>query len=322
MKITVLDGYAINPGDLSWDEFKKLGDYQYFDRTPEELVTERAIDSEIIITNKTGITAEIISKLPNLKYIGILATGYNVVDIAAADKAGVVVTNIPAYSTNSVAQLIFAHILEYCNRVQRHSDGVKDGRWERSKDFTYWDYPLIELAGKTLGIIGFGSIGIQTAKIASAFGMKVIAIANSPKQAPEGVAEFTNATSLEQLLSQADFVSLSCPLTPETENIINKKSLALMKPNSVLINTGRGGLVNQADLAAALNTGQIAGACIDVLATEPPEADNPLLSAKNTTITPHIAWATKEARTRCMQIAVENIKNFIAGKPQNTVNEK
>ncbi|MBN2650840.1 MAG: D-2-hydroxyacid dehydrogenase [Spirochaetales bacterium] len=320
MKITVLDGFTLNPGDLSWEELKALGDVTIFERTPEELTIERGQDSEILITNKTAITADIIKKLPKLKYVGVLATGYNVIDIDATRKAGIVVTNIPAYSTDSVAQMIFAHILEYCNRVQRHSDSVKDGRWERSKDFCFRDYPLIELKGKTLGIIGFGSIGKQTAKIASAFGMKIIATANSPKQPPAGVEDFKYYENYEDLLKEADFVSLSCPLTEKTERIINKKSLSLMKSTAVLINTGRGGLVCETGLAEALNVGQIGGACLDVLSTEPPAPDNPLLSAKNCTITPHIAWATKEARTRCMNIAVENVKRFIEGNPQNVVN--
>ncbi len=315
-KIVVLDGYAANPGDFNWEELEKMGDCTIYERTADQEILERAKGAEIILTNKTPITAETINKLPTLKYIGVIATGYNIVDIEAAREKGIVVTNIPAYSTNSVAQLTFAHLLNIAQRVQTHSDEVRKGRWSNNKDFTFWDTPLIEIYGKKIGIIGLGNTGMATAKIALGFGLKVYAYTSKkPENLPDGIQKI----ELENLFKECDIISLHCPLNEETKEIINKNTLALMKPNAILLNTARGGLVNEKDLAEALNNEQIYAAGVDVLLQEPPLPDNPLLSAKNCFITPHFAWASFSARERLMDILLENVKAYIEGNPINNV---
>lgn len=317
MRIVVLDGYTLNPGDLSWEALGRLGDLTVYDRTPPELVFERSADAEVILTNKTVLSGEMLKSLPGLKYVGVLATGYNVIDTAEASKLGITVTNIPAYSTDSVAQLTFALILELCFHVQEHNDSVHRGEWVNSVDFSYRKFPLVELASKTIGLIGFGNIGRKVADIAAAFGMNVMAYARTqPDQSNR--KNFRWAT-LERLFSESDIVSVHCPLTPDTKGLINSGMLKLMKPSAFVINTSRGPIVSEPDLADALNNGVIAGAAVDVLSTEPPQEDNPLLTARNCIITPHIAWATAEARTRLMEMAVSNIEAFIAGSPVNVV---
>lgn len=316
MKIVILDGYTLNPGDLSWEGIKNLGECTIYDRTPPEKTVERAGDAEAVFTNKVVFNHEVISQLPNLKFIGVLATGYNVVDLDAATKAGIVVTNIPAYSTASVAQMVFSHILHIVQNVSRHADSVKKGDWAKSIDFSYHLTPQTELAGKTIGIIGFGQIGQAVAKIALAFGMNVIFHNRSKKETNPDIRQ----VDLNMLLAESDFISINCPLTDENAGFINKVAIGKMKTSAILINTGRGPLINETDLAEALNKGRIAGAGLDVLSTEPPSPNNPLLTAKNCYITPHIAWATTEARERLMQIATENLKSFLKGTPQNKVN--
>ena len=316
MKIVVLDGYCLNPGDLSWEDMGSLGDLQVYDRTSPSELFERAEGAEVLITNKTLISDKDMDALPELKYIGVLATGYNVVDVEAAKQKGIVVTNIPAYSTRSVAQMVFAHILNITQRVEHYACLNRQGKWSDSADFSYWDTELIELDGKWMGIVGFGNIGQATARIALAFGMKVAVFTSKPQSdLPEGVIKM----DLDQLFNTCDVVSLHCPLTPSTKEMVNAKCLNLMKPNAILINTGRGPLVNEQDLADALNEGRIMAAGIDVLSIEPAVRTNPLLSARNCFITPHIAWATKEARTRLMQIAVSNLKEFLNGNVVNNV---
>ena len=315
MNIVVLDGFTLNPGDLNWEGLKKLGDCMVYDRTPPELTFERAITAEIVLTNKVILNKEIIEQLPKLKYIGVLATGYNVVDMDAAKKADITVTNIPAYSTDSVAQMVFSHILNMVQNVAVHAQSVSGGEWAKSIDFSYWKTPQMELVGKTLGIIGFGQIGQAVAKIGLAFGMKIIFHNRSPKN----TALNARQVDLETLLKQSDFVSINCPLTDENKGFINSTTLNLMKQSAFLINTGRGPLINEQDLADALNAGKIAGAGLDVLSTEPPQENNPLQKAKNCFITPHIAWATFEARERLMNIAVENVLAFKEGNPVNVV---
>nr|WP_321354622.1 D-2-hydroxyacid dehydrogenase [uncultured Draconibacterium sp.] len=315
MKIVVLDGYALNPGDLNWNELEALGELTVYDRTTPEQTIERAADAEIVYTNKVILNREIIEQLPLLKFIGVLATGYNVVDTAAASDAGITVCNIPAYSTQSVAQLVFAHILHFSNKVGLHAKSVSNGEWATSKDFAYWLSAQTELAGKTLGIIGFGQIGQAVACIALAFGMKVIFNNRSKKTTDLDARQ----VDLETLLATSDFISINCPLTSENQGFINKTTISRMKPTAFLINTGRGPLINEQDLADALNNDQIAGAGLDVLSVEPALSENPLPKAKNCFITPHIAWATLEARQRLMQIAVNNLKAFIDGEPINVV---
>lgn len=321
MKIVVLDGYVLNPGDLSWDSLEKLGEVVVHGRTPADQIVERSLGADILLTNKTPLRAETLAKLPDLKYIGVLATGYDVVDVEAAKRQGVVVTNVPAYGNESVAQFVFALLLELCHRVGLHSDSVRQGDWSRSPEFSYWRTPLIELSGKTLGIVGMGRIGRRVAQLAEAFGMKVIA-AGRPGSTAAASAGGTaiRRVDLATLLRESDVVSLHCPLTAETQGMINHDALALMKPSAFLVNTARGKLIAEADLAAALNEGRIAGAALDVLSTEPPGGDNPLLTARNCVITPHIAWASLEARTRLLEIAVDNAARFIAGSPVNVVN--
>ncbi|MCH1983046.1 D-2-hydroxyacid dehydrogenase [Ruminococcus sp. OA3] len=315
--IVILDGHTINPGDLSWEVIQRLGECTVYQRTPADLVLERCRDARIVLTSKVLFTRRIIESLPKLKYIGVLATGYNVVDVDAAREHGITVTNIPAYSTLSVAQMVFALLLQLCCHVKEHSDSVKEGKWSDCKDFCYWNYPMIELAGKTMGIIGFGMIGQQTARVANALGMRVTVFGRRKKRV-EGI-EFLWADSLEELLGCSDVVSLHCPLSEETKYMMNADTLQLMKPSAFLINTARGPLMEEHALAEALNSGRIAGAALDVLTTEPPQADNPLFHAKNCIITPHIAWATKEARTRLIDTAGHNLKAFMEGDPVNMV---
>lgn len=319
MKITVLDGFTTNPGDLGWDELGSLGDLTVYDRTPPELTLERSAGSEILMTNKTVLPDHILRSLPDLRYVGVMATGYNVINIDEARRLGITVTNIPAYSTSSVAQLTFALILELCFRVQRHSDSVMEGKWSDSPDFTYRDYKLTELAGLTIGIIGFGNIGRKVCEIAIAFGMNVIVTSPSRKDPPH--CPGFKWAELDELLSRSDIVSIHCPYTPETAGLINMKRLKLMKKDAFLINTSRGPIIEEQDLADALNNCIIAGAGLDVLASEPPAKDNPLLKAKNCIITPHIAWATLESRRRLMDQAAKNVKAFLEGRPVNVVNK-
>lgn len=319
MKLVVLDGYTLNPGDLSWDGIKRFGDLTVYERTPASEILERCKGAEIVFTNKTPLRQDVLAQLPDLKYIGVLATGYNVVDIDFARTMGIKVANVPGYGTASVVQLTFSLLFELCLHVQRHSDSVFKGDWVASADFCYWNYPLIEMEGKTLGIIGFGSIGQKVADVASAFGMKVVAYSRT--QTDQSHRKNFQWLSLEELLKTSDVVSIHCPLFPETEGLINKNTLKLMKKSAFFINTSRGPIVNEQDLADALNSGLIAGAGLDVLSVEPPSANNPLLSAKNCLITPHIAWATKEARTRLMEIVEHNLSSFLNGNPVNIVNK-
>ena len=317
-RIVVLDGYTLNPGDLSWEGLEALGSCTVYDRSAPEETVARAEGAEIVITNKTELSAEVISRLADLKYIGVLATGYNVVDIEAARSRGILVANVPAYSTMSVAQMVFAHLLNLAVHVGRHAQTVSGGKWSSCPDFCYWDTPLIELAGLTMGIVGFGRIGRAAANAALAFGMKVIAYdIAAPADMPEGC----RLVELDDLFRESDVVSLHCPLTSENKGIVNEQRLAMMKDTAFMINTSRGPLVDERALAQALNSGQIAGAGLDVLTSEPPEKDNPLLGAKNCFITPHISWASGAARARLLKAAIENVAAFIAGKPQNIVNE-
>lgn len=318
MKIVELDGYGVNPGDLSWDAISKLGEFKLYDRTSQEDVVSRAKEAEVILINKVNITDEIMGQLPKLKYIGVLATGYNVVDIEAASRRGVLVSNIPAYSTDCVAQMTFAHILNMVNRVEHYADLNRMGRWSNNPDFCYWDTPLMEISGKTIGILGLGSIGSKVARIAQDFGMDVYAFTSkSSSELPAGIQK----TAIDGLLSVSDILTLHCPLTSETRELINKESLKKMKHGALLINTGRGQLVNEQDVAEALNSGQLGGYGADVMCEEPPLADNPLFAQPNAFITPHVAWATIDARTRLMNILEENLKSYIDGSPKNIVNK-
>ena len=319
MNIVILDGYALNPGDLSWDGFRAAGDLTVYDRTASDKVIERSLNAEILITNKILMDEDTFRQLPSLKYVGVLATGYNIIDTGSAKRHGIVVTNIPAYGTDAVAQMTFALLLELCHHVQRHSDSVMAGKWSAAEDFCYWDYPLIELTGKTMGIIGFGNIGQRVAAIAGSFGMNILAYDIKPSGRPE--SENFKWADPEKIWAASDVISIHCPLFPETKGLINKDSLSKMKKTAFLINTSRGPIVADEDLAEALNNGTIAGAGLDVLTDEPPSADNPLLKAKNCIITPHIAWATKAARDRLMSIAVNNLTEFLAGNPVNVVNK-
>ena len=315
MKITVLDGFAANPGDISWDGLEHLGDVSIYERTAREDVARRIGDSDAVLTNKVAITREIIAACPNLRYIGVLATGYNIVDLEAATERGICVTNIPGYSTDSVAQMVFAHILEATLRVGSHNRAVKEGQWAASQDFCFWNYPLTELKGKTLGIIGLGSIGRAVAKIALAFQMRVMGTSRTEKQV-EGV----EYVSLDRLLSHADIISLHCPLTEETAGIICEKNILKMKNGVMLVNTGRGQLVSEEDILKYLDNGRIRCYMADVLAEEPPAQDNRLVQHPHAIITPHIAWATLEARRRLMDIAVENLEAWLEGRHKNCVN--
>ena len=308
MNIVVLDGYTLNPGDLSWDALRELGSCEIYDRSAPDEIVPRSTSAEIVLTNKVKLNGEYISSVPTLKYIGVTATGYNIVDVAAARERKVIVTNVPTYGTQSVAQMTFALLLELTQHVGHHAQTVREGRWTRSPDFCYWDYPLIELDGLTLGIIGFGRIGKMVGQLAEAFGMKVLTYSRK-----QPVAE------METLFRRSDIISLHCPLTPQTEHLVNEKRLAWMKPTAFLLNTSRGPLIDESALAKALNEGRIAGAGLDVLAVEPPTADNPLLRAKNCLITPHIAWATRAARSRLMEAVVENVRAYLTGESKNVV---
>ncbi len=317
MKIVILDAYTVNPGDLTWHPLDDMGELIVYNRTLPEQVVERCKGAEVVLTNKVVLDAEILNQLPHLSYIGVLATGYNVVDLEVASRQSITVTNIPAYSTNSVAQMVWAHILNITNSVAHYATENSKGRWTNNKDFCYYDFTHTELAGKTMGIVGLGNTGMATARIAQAFGLKVIAY-TSKTQLPEGMTKVT----LDELFQESDILSLHCPLTNETKGLVNRERLNLMKPSAILINTSRGPVVNEADVAEALNQGRIAAFGADVVSVEPIEASNPLLNAKNCFLTPHIAWATKEARQRLIDICVENVKAFVQDNPQNVVNER
>ncbi len=316
-KIVVLDGHTLNPGDLSWDALRDLGDCEIHDRTPPERVIERAAGKEIVLTNKSLLPADVIRALPAMKYVGVLATGYNVVDVAAAREREIPVTNAAGYSTTSVAQMTMALLLELTQNVGRHSAAAQSGRWAECPDFCFWEKPMFELAGLTFGAIGYGQIGRATIKLAQAFGMTILVHTRTQPSAPQAGIRFV---CLEDLLRQSDVVSLHCPLTDKNLRFINAPGLALMKPSAFLINTSRGPLIDERALANALEIGQLAGAAVDVLSVEPPSPDNPLLRARNCIVTPHIAWATRASRSRLMDIAVDNVRAFLAGSPENVVN--
>ena len=318
MKIVVLDGYTLNPGDLSWSGLEALGEVSVYDRTSTDKIVERIGDAEVVYTNKTPITRATLDACSNIKFIGVLATGYNVVDYVAAKEKGIPVCNIPTYGTAAVGQFAIALLLEICHHIGHHSDAVHAGRWESNADWCFWDYPLIELAGKTMGIIGFGRIGQATGKIASALGMNVIAYDKHQNESGEAIGKYVD---LDTLLSSSDVISLHCPLFPETEGIINKNTISKMKDGVIILNNSRGQLIVEQDLADALNSGKVYAAGIDVVSTEPISSSNPLLGIKNCLITPHISWAPKESRQRLMDIAVDNLKQFINGSPINVVNK-
>ena len=316
MKIVILDGYTANPGDLSWGSLKELGEVTVYERTRREEIAGRAADADIVLTNKVVIDREMMALLPRLKYIGVLATGYNVVDIEAAREREIIVTNVPAYSTESVAQTVFAHLLTVTNRAEHYAQQNRQGRWAENRDFCYWDTELTELAGKTMGIVGLGHIGRRVAEIALAFGMQVKAMTSKKaEELPAGIQK----AELQSLLASSDVVSLHCPLTEGTRHLIHRETLRLMKPSAILINTGRGPLVDDEALAEALNEGRLRAYCADVVTEEPPKADHPLLHAPNAFITPHIAWATVEARKRLLQTAIGNVEAFVNGHPVNVV---
>ena len=316
MKIVILDGYTANPGDLSWEQLKELGELTVYDRTKAHETVARAADADIILTNKVVLGQAEISQLPRLKYIGVLATGYNVIDIKAAHERGITVTNVPAYSTESVAQMVFSHLLTITNHTEHYAQLNRNGRWSSNADFCYWDTQLTELAGKTMGIIGLGNIGQRVAQIAQAFGMKVKAMTSKEAhELPQGIQK----TDLNDLLATSDVLSLHCPLNDSTFHLINAETLSMMRSTAILINTGRGPLVDSQAVANALEEGKIAAYCADVMAEEPPKADDPLLNHPNAYFTPHIAWATKEARILLLQIAIGNVRSFIMGKPINTI---
>ncbi len=316
MKIVLLDSYTANPGDVSWAPLEAIAACDFHDRTPLDQTISRCAGAEIVITNKSPLTRKIIDNLPDLKYIGVTATGYNIVDIAAAKERGITVTNVPGYSSPAVAQLVFALLLELTNHVGHHAKTVKEGRWVACPDFSYWDHPIIELSGRTLGIIGYGDIGSAVARIGLAFGMKVLASKRDWKTPPPaGIIP----ASIDEVFAESDAISLHCPLTEVTQHLVGERTLGLMKSSAFLINTGRGPLVDEAALAAALSSGRIAGAGLDVLSVEPPKAENPLLSAPNCLITPHIGWASREARARLIQATADNLSAYLAGAPINTV---
>lgn len=317
MKIVVLDGYALNPGDLSWKAFEEFGEVIVHDRTTPDEIVERAQGATVLLTNKTPMREKVINVLPELRFIGVLATGYNIIDIDVAHKRGIIVSNIPDYGSHSVAQLTMALLLELCHHVQRHSDSVRSGKWASSIDWSYWEYPLVELAGKTMGIVGFGNIGKKVADMAASFGMNVLGSART--QSDQSHRKNFRWAEVPDLLTQSDVVSIHCPLTSETKGLINSRSLQTMKRTAFLLNTSRGPIIVDEDLSDALDNDVIAGAGIDVLSVEPPHKDNPLFKAKNCIITPHIAWATREARSRLMNLAVQNVQAFTMGKPVNVV---
>lgn len=320
MKIVVLDGYTLNPGDLSWGELEGLGELTVYDRTgfSNGVIVEAIGNAEVIFTNKTPLPKEVLEKTPSVKYIGVLATGYNVVDVQAAKDLGITVTNVPTYGTTAVAQMTMALLLELCHHVGEHNRAVQQGEWTNSKDFSFWNHPLVELHGKTMGIIGFGRIGRASAKLAEAFGMRILATGS--RKRPELETTTCKYVDMDGLLTKSDVISLHCPLTPDTEGIINASNIAKMKDGVMLINTARGQLVVEKDLKEALDLGKVAGAAIDVVSTEPIEADNPLLKAKNCIITPHIAWASKESRARLLNSAIDNLNAYLQGNPINKVN--
>ena len=316
MNIVILDGYTANPGDLSWGSLKEMGEVTVYERTRREEIAGRAADADIVLTNKVVMDREMMALLPRLKYIGVLATGYNVVDIEAARERDIIVTNVPAYSTESVAQTVFAHLLTVTNRTEHYAQQNRQGRWAENRDFCYWDTELTELAGKTMGIVGLGHIGRRVAEIALAFGMQVKAMTSKKaEELPAGIQK----AELQSLLASADVVSLHCPLTEGTRHLIHRETLRLMKPSAILINTGRGPLVDDEALAEALNEGRLRAYCADVVTEEPPKTDHPLLHAPNAFITPHIAWATVEARKRLLQTAIGNVEAFVNGHPVNVV---
>ena len=316
MKIVILDGYTANPGDLAWKGLEALGELTVYDRTKADETVARAADAEVVLTNKVIISREVIAQLPQLRYIGVLATGYNVVDIKAAHERGIIVTNVPAYSTESVAQMVFAHLLTVTNHAEHYARQVRQGRWSASTDFCFWDSPLTELSGKTFGIVGLGHIGQQVARIAQGFGMHVVACTSkSAGQLPPGVGK----AALGELFSLSDVLSLHCPLTVDTRHLVNARTLAMMKPSAILINTGRGPLVDECATAEALSQGRLAAYCADVLTEEPPQSGSPLMTCPNAFITPHIAWATLEARQRLIAVATDNVQAFLSGRGQNVV---
>jgi glycerate dehydrogenase len=314
--LVVLDGQCLNPGDLSWQRLELMGECTIYDRTTLEQLAERIRDVEIVLTNKVPLRRDSIADHPRLKYVGVTATGYNIVDIEAAREFGITVTNVPTYGTNSVAQMVFAHLLNLTQRVADHAQAVREGRWAASPDWSFWDFPLLELNGMTMGIVGFGRIGEATARLARAFGMQVVAHSRSAINSSNDV----RPVDLETLFRESDVVSLHCPLTPETTGLVNRERLALMKSTAFLINTSRGPLVDETALADALNNGKLAGAGLDVLAVEPPADRNPLYTAKNCYITPHIAWATRASRQRLLDSAIDNVASFLRGQPRNVVN--
>jgi len=316
MNIVILDGYSANPGDLSWEELKTLGNVTVYDRTSPSETVIRAAEADIVLTNKVVIGRGEIAQLPHLKYIGVLATGYNVVDIEAAHERGITVTNVPAYSTESVAQMVFAHLLTVTNRTEYYAQENRKGRWTKNKDFCYWDFSHMELSGKLFGIVGLGNIGQRVAAIAHAFGMRVCALTSKSE---DQLPSYVEKKSLEELFSESDIISLHCPLTPDTRHLINSETLQMMKPSAILINTGRGPLIDDQAVADALAEGRLAAFCADVLTEEPPKADNPLLKQPNAFTTPHIAWASTEARIRLLQVAINNVRSFLSGQPQNVV---
>lgn len=320
MKMVILDGYTENPGDLSWSELEKLGELTVYDRTSltdEEEIAARIDNADILLTNKTPVSAAALDKNPGVKYISVLATGYNIVDVEAARARGIPVSNVPAYGTAAVAQFAIAMLLEICHHVAHHSETVHAGRWEQSPDWCYWDYPLIELQGKTMGIIGFGRIGQQTGRIAKAMGMNILATGSRPTDSGREIAEYVE---LDELLARSDVIALHCPLFPSTQGIISRENIAKMKDGVIIINNSRGQMVVEQDLADALNSGKVAAAGLDVVSTEPIRGDNPLLKAKNCILTPHISWAPKESRQRIMDCTVDNVRAYLAGKPINVVN--
>jgi len=317
MKIVVLSGYTLNPGDLSWDPLRRLGELTVYERTPDDRILQHIADAEVVFTNKVPMTREILQSAKGLRYIGELATGYDTIDVGAARELGIAVTNIPSYGTPAVSQMAIALLLEMCNHVGAHSEEVGTGAWTRCLDYCFWSYPIVELAGKTMGIIGLGRIGLATARIAMALGMDVLAYDQSENAELE--SESLRYVALDQLLAEAHVISLHCPLTEKTQGIIRAGTIARMRDGVMIVNTARGALVAEKDLAEALNSGKVRGAALDVLAVEPPIVDNPLFSAKNCIITPHIAWASKESRERLLSIAVENLEKFLAGEPVNLV---
>ena len=316
MKIVILDGYTANPGDLSWKALEEMGELTVYERTKPEETIDRAKDAEVVLTNKVLLRRQEIEQLPKLRYIGVLATGYNVVDLEAAREHGITVTNVPAYSTMSVAQMVFSHLLTVTNHTEYYARQNREGKWTASPDFSYMDMPLTELANKTFGIVGLGNIGQRVAMIANAFGMNVVAYTSKPANK---LPQYIRKGTLDEVLTESDILSLHCPLTPDTQHLINSQTLQKMKPSAILINTGRGPLVNDQDVADALNHHRLQAFCADVLTEEPPKADNPLLGCENAYITPHIAWASSEARVRLLDVAISNVRAFVEGKPQNVV---